>query len=128
MSTETNDEWIERSEREPKDIEYPVWLYTPGGVPSYALWPFGLGGWTHWKTAPNPPPPPKPKEKTQRELDQEALDKTALDANCWGREQTWFAALAYRDRQNAEDLIKLPRVMGDHSADDRLRKRCGLNK
>lgn len=133
MTTTNENDWIERGEREPREDEYPVykhdtnlphrtWRETDPSSQYYT--------YTHWMPAPKLPPPPKPKEKTQYDLDKEALEELAINAKCWGREQTWFAALAYRDKQNAEDFV----TYGFGTATEasrailRLRKRCGLDK
>lgn len=73
-----------------------------------------------------PPPPRKP---AQHEQDLKALEDLAIHSKCWGREQTWFAALAYRDGQNREDLEKYSSscdVTLESNAIDRIRRRCGL--
>ena len=80
----------------------------------------------------NLPTPPK-KELTQRELDEEAHDVWSSGSGLanWNDPtgHIWHAALAYRDKQNAEDLGFVRDMCARIDADalDRLRRRSGLD-
>jgi len=138
------------SERRPTEKDFPLWAFSGESEGAY-LFNHGTipgSGFTHWKPAVLPAPPVK--ELTQREKDGEAAIawfntewpkiveqyKNALYAPApFTVPAVWHAALAYRDRQNREDL-KLIAPMLDQALSDygiqksgtltNLRRRCGL--
>lgn len=136
MNTQ-NDGWIKMSERKPTASECEAGVTI--GRWKGGKWQTDNGwhhdewgpGWTHFHV-PRLPEPPK-KEQTQRELDEEAFqgwyDETPDHLTALGH--VWHAALAYRDKQNAEDVKNLwispdmPHATCD--AIKNLRRRCGLD-
>lgn len=135
----TNDRWIKMSERKPTEKDYPFWTTSKKGV---GLWTYEEDieeldpDWcTHWQPATLPEPPAK--ELTQRERDEEGFqswyDATPDHMTALGH--VWHAALAYRDKQNAEDLENVSTIMEwERPATvsvqklQSLRRRCGLDQ
>lgn len=140
--------WIKMSERKPTEADAPAWmsngplieLWQKRDFRKYFIDPKQCG-WLHWQPATLPEPPAK--ELTQRELDEEALREwnrreyrgsqvEELVTHCESR--AWHAAIAYRDKQNAEDLDHVNGfrvgVIGPigHDAIINLRRRCGLDQ
>jgi hypothetical protein len=137
--TTNNDGWIKMSDKQPLNAA-PIWgafemdgemvvsFYDRGIFPSIV---------THWQPATIPTPPKK--ELTQREKDEEAFTKFFLNEastkllDSAVRHEAWHAALAYRDKQNAEDLsnvLFMPegKTSVPHlEAVTNLRRRCGLD-
>ncbi len=142
MNTQ-NDGWIKIEDRKPTCEELPFWVVTPSGVwlwdkSTYPLSVIGLSEKsnivTHWKPATVPAPPAK--EKTQRDADEWEFAhwQTRLMTSNYTDLDVWLAALAYRDKQNAED-IGAPLSKDDPSwgvmpfkSFERLRRRCGLEQ
>ena len=135
MNTQ-NDGWIKMSERKP--TEFPVWgAFELSGINSgikvVSFYDRGIlpHPVTHWKPAILPEPPKK--ELTQRELDEKAHDMWYSGSGLanWNDPtgHIWHAALAYRDKQNAEDLGFVRDMCARIDADalDRLRRRSGLD-
>ncbi len=125
--TTNNDGWIKMSERKPD--KFPVWYFrSEDGLIILMDYETSYNTFTHWQPATLPAPPKK--ELTQREKDEEAFVYTAGNNTPLG---AWHAALAYRDRQNAEDLgnvLCMPegKTSVPHlEAVTNLRRRCGLD-
>lgn len=131
----THDGWIKMSERKPTRADLPVWwAYSPDGDPEVEL-SRELLHWlpdVYWQPATLPEPPKK--ELTQREKDEEEFRSFFLRMRGDSEAETvWLAALAYRDKQNAEDLLGLTASGPFASSEEmiklnRLRHRCGLDK
>ena len=140
--------WIKMSEHPPTEVDAPVWmsngplieLWQKRDFREYFIDPKQCE-WLHWQPATLPEPPAK--ELTQRELDEEALREwnrreyrgsqvEELVTHCESR--AWHAAIAYRDKQNAEDVANLGLYCSSfdttaHSiAVKSLRRRCGLDQ
>ncbi len=121
MNTQ-NDGWIKMSERMPQEEHFPVWWCHDGNV---ALAREALD-WipsVYWQCANIPAPPAK--EKTQREMDEEAFRSWLWRAMPFDAVDAWHAALAYRDKQNAEDLAGYATT---HESILRAKRRCGLDQ
>lgn len=78
-------------------------------------------------------PAPPAKELTQRDSDNKGFDSWCLTQSFVPALDTvWRAALAYRDKQNAEDLELLRSTMQwvapKSFAYESLRRRCGLDQ
>jgi len=134
--TTNNDGWIKMSERKPTWADFPIWIYgREGGHPG----PFVRQEFTNhevyafWKNASTLPNPPA-KELTQREKDGEAFKRWYDTAkyDCVPRD-AWETALAYRDKQNREDLRHVAGLCYDTSDSQQsaaladLHRRCGLD-
>jgi len=77
---------------------------------------------------------PAKKEPTQREEDEKAFDDfiTESDDSTWER-NAWYAALAYRDAHNREDLANIEEAYSNglktsREKLSRIRRRCGLGE
>lgn len=133
-------DWIKMSERKPTDDDMPVWLYSPdckSGQECCVVHCRTCRAYTdvpntHWKHAAADIPEP-PKEPTQSDDDNKTFSNYMESGGFIGTVPyaIWRSALAYRDKQNAEDLKILDfrhftPVVVDTIA--RLRRRCGIDK
>lgn len=90
--------------------------------------------YTHWQPATLPEPPKK--ELTQRERDEGAW-KNWYSANAFATrfsDESWHAALAYRDKQNRGDVETIRDAFSNDltcsevESYNSLRRRCGLDQ
>ncbi len=134
MKTTYDDGWISVEDRKPtkEECREEIWNYEEGSG-FIGLRSFLSGFATHWMPAHIPTPPKL--AQTQFNKDQEALrmwsGKDCGYSTIHGA--AWFAALAYRDEQNAIDLGNMhyyPIMTYDDDLEsfENLRRRCGLDK